>query len=140
MIVEISIMEIIPTCYVAAAMLPGGHVIHTSLTAKSRTDVITMVKQRFHTQKYLAVRDGKARWNQDTDKFEIKFIKKPQPGLFDGADPTVAAAKKEPAVWELVKTKQDDGTMTFSAKKHERPLMTETELKLALFATTVNNG
>lgn len=136
MIAEISIMEIIPTCYVAAVALPGGHVIHTSLTAKSRTDACALVKQRFATQRYMAVRDGKARWNQDTDKFEIKFIKKPQPELFDVPQPTA----KEPAVWELVKVKQDDGTMTFSAKKHERPLMTETELKLALFATTINNN
>lgn len=132
----INVIEIMPTVYAAAAMLPGGFMIHTSLTAKSAKDAISLIKARFHAQKHHAVKAGNARWAKG-DVFDVEIVhKEKKPDLFTGGAEKPAVV--EPALWELVKIPGNDGSITYSAKKHERPLMTETELKLALFESTVN--
>lgn len=140
MIVEITITEIIPHVYVGACLLPGGKLAHTSVEATSKTDAIKAIKQRIHSQRSWFKRQGQCRWDPYQDKFEIKFIKKPQPNLFDNQEQETKPANAEPAIYELITNKTEDGATTFSVKQHERPLMTATELKMVMFAKSLNNN
>lgn len=134
MIYTVEIQQVIPNVYAAACYLGAqGGVLMTMVEASNKSDALASIKVRFMAQKQQALKRG-FKWTNHVDKFEYIFATpKGKAALVpDGAK------SESPAVWELISRTEEDGSVTYSAKKHDKPLMTEEELKIALFASAVN--
>ena len=134
MITTVKVIEIIPTVWAAAACLPGGGRIHTTVIAENQENAVGDIMTRLHSQRYMTCKKGEARWRPHKDKFKVEVIGEDVPER----SATKASPSTEPAIWELITEKGVDGGMVFKAKKHAQPLLTETELKLKMFELTVN--
>ena len=135
MIYTVEIQQVIPNVYAAACYLGAqGGVLMTMVEASNKSDALANIKVRFASQKQQALKRG-FKWTNRVDKFDYVFT---TPKAKAETQPEIAPKSKSPAVWELISRTEEDGSVTYSAKKHDKPLMTEEELKIALFASAVN--
>ena len=69
-------------------------------------------------------------WSKGTDRFEFIWVNKPKDDIKE---------YHKPKVYQLIEETDGNGNKKFSFIKHSEELLDEDELKLKLFAETVNN-
>lgn len=93
----------------------------------------SIMKPRMYSQIYDAYKRGLCRkWDKYSDRFVFKYSKYgrdiPQ-GLF-----APAPMPQEKRLYELIETRDENGVLQCSIRKHDSELLTESEVKAKLFS------
>lgn len=131
-IIEIKIVDFENGGYAASCKFEG-QVFGSFKTAKSKSEIESIMKLRMYSQIYDAYKRGLCRkWDKYSDRFVFKYSKYGadiMQGLFA---PTPMPQEKR--LYELIETRDENGVLQCSIRKHDSELLTESEVKAKLFS------
>lgn len=121
MIYEVICKEIVPGIWGCGCDLGNGHLISTTIHTHSVSKMMELARRRLCNQRVACSHKGFA-WVAGRDRLKCVIMR-------DGnRKEPILNLEKEPAIWELI---EKDGA--FACKKHNRPLLTESEVKKLIF-------
>lgn len=133
---DLVITEIINGVYAGAGEY-HGHKFHSVTNALSARDAEQKIKQNFFSWRFNASKKERVPgWQRGIDKLNIVWRQ-----TNDLCPPQSSHDKNGndgPRIYEVVKIEKENGVDSFEIRKHDRPLMTETEAKMFIFESTIN--
>lgn len=135
MVYDLILSEITSGIY-AAALDYHGYTFTSICPEKSAKSAEQKIKARFCSWRHsMGLTTNMPVWQRGVDKINVVWKKTTSLSGIVGGGPAV---NPEPHLYEVIHNVRPDGCRSFEIRKHDRPLMTETEAKMFIVESIIN--